>query len=262
MRRCRQWLKAALIAWMFLLGIMAVSVAMPALGWILGRRASAANESIVTNWNRAVCRILNLRLHITGKPDPDARLWVANHISWLDIIALGSQLPCQFVAKGDVADWPVIGYIAKGIGTLFVKRGDSGQTTDTAELMVWRLRQGKRLLLFPEGTTTTGEKVLRFHGKLFQPAQRAGVSVQAIALRYEGETAQSVPFIGDDEFLPHLLKLLEAERLDLWISFCPALPAGLERGEMARASHRQIAEALDPALAGETSLAGQHAMQS
>lgn len=247
---------------MFLLGIIAVSVVMPALGWILGRRAAKAHESIVMNWSRAVCRILNLRLHITGKPEPDARLWVSNHISWLDIIALGSQLPCQFVAKGDVADWPVIGYIAKGIGTLFVKRGDFGQTSDTAELMVWRLRQGKRLLLFPEGTTTNGERVLRFHGKLFQPAQRAGVSVQAVALRYEGEAAQSVPFIGEDEFLPHLFKLLEAGRLDLKISFCPALPAGLERGEMARSTHRQIAEALNPSLAGETSRVGQRAVQS
>ncbi|MFM8333582.1 MAG: lysophospholipid acyltransferase family protein [Candidatus Methylumidiphilus sp.] len=245
----RPWLKGALIALMFLWGVFAVAVVMPACGWVFGRRAAPIHQAIVTRWNHAVCRILNVRLSIDGQPDPDARLWVSNHVSWLDIIALGSLLPCQFVAKEDVAAWPVIGYLAQGIGTLFVRRGDAGQTSATAELMVWQLRQGKRLLLFPEGTTTTGEKVLRFHGKLFQPAQRAAVVVQAVALRYTGEAAQTAPFIGEDEFLPHLLKLLKAERLDLSVTFCPALPKGLAHGEMASASHRQIAAVVNPGWA-------------
>jgi len=247
--RCLQLgFKAALIVGLFVLGILAVGLVMPGINWVLRRRAAALNEAIVVNWNRAVCRVLNLHLHITGQPHPDAKLWVANHISWLDIIALGSQLPCQFIAKGDVADWPVIGYLAQGIGTLFVKRGDASQTSTTAELMLWRFRQGKRLLLFPEGTTTNGERVLRFHGKLFKPAQLAHISVQAIALRYTGEAAQLAPFIGEDEFLPHLFKLLNTERLDLRIDFCPALPLGLDRREMAQTTHRQIVEALDPVL--------------
>jgi len=262
MRRCRLWLKAALIAGMFLLGVMAVGLIMPGFRLGLGRRSAVIDEAIVLHWNRAVCRILNLRLHITGRPDPDARLWVANHISWLDIIALGSLLPCQFLAKGDVAEWPVIGYLAKGIGTLFVKRGDAGQTTSTAEQMVWRLRQGKRLLLFPEGTTTNGEKLLRFHGKLFQPAQRAGVGVQAVALRYAGEANRLAPFIGDDAFLPHLLTLLGADPLELRVNFCPLLPAGLDRQEMAQAAHRQIAAIIGPQQSEGSSHSDRRVMQS
>lgn len=253
MPQCRTWLKAGLIVWMFLLGILAVSVVMPVSRRLLRRRASRVDEAIVMGWNRAVCWILNLRLRIEGQPDPGTQLWVANHISWLDIIALGSQLPCQFIAKGDVAAWPVVGYIAQGIGTLFVKRGDAGQTASAAELMLWRLRQGRRLLLFPEGTTSTGETVLRFHGKLFQPAQRAEAKIQAIALRYHGESAEWVPFIGEDEFLPHLFRLLKARRIDLSIQFCPALPTGLDRSALASTSHRQIAQALAPSE-------GQHAL--
>lgn len=245
MQRCRQWLKASLIVGLFLLGILAVGVMMPGLRRLLGRRAAPLNAAIVAHWNRAVCRVLGLRLRVSGRLDPAAKLWVANHISWLDIIALGSQLPCQFVAKGDVAEWPVIGYLAQGIGTLFVKRGDAGQTASVAERMLWQLRQGKRLMLFPEGTTSNGDTVLRFHSKLLQPAQRAGISVQAIALRYQGEAARIAPFIGEDEFLPHLLQLLKAERLELNIHFCPALPAGLERQAMAQTTRSQIVEALD-----------------
>ena len=245
MQRCRQWFKAALIAGMFLIGVVAVGVVMPVLRLLLEKRADRLNETIVVNWNRAVCRILNLRLHLHGRPDANARLVVANHISWLDIIALGTQGPCMFVAKREVADWQVMGYLAKGIGTLFVQRGDSSQTTAIAEQMTWQLRQGKRLALFPEGTTTTGNRVLRFHGKLFQPAQLAGVRVQAVALRYEGKARQHAPFVGDDEFLPHLFDILKLGRIDLHLHYCPAVPPGPGRNELAQTTRQQIVAALD-----------------
>lgn len=244
MRRCLPWRKGAGIAAMFLLGVVLAGAVMPGLRWLLGRRASGLCEDIVVHWNRTVCRILNVRLEITGAPDPAARLLVANHISWLDIIALGGQCRGQFVAKAEVADWPVMGYLAKRIGTLFVQRGDAAQTATTAELMLWRLRQGKRLMLFPEGTTTPGERVLRFHGRLFQPAGLAGVGVQAVALGYSGPAKTAAPFIGEDEFVPHLLGILRLERIDLSLSYGPLLPAGLDAGGMAALSRRWVAETL------------------
>lgn len=247
MRRYPPWLKGSGIALMFLLGVILVGAVMPCLRLVLGRRAAAWVEAIILWWNLRVCRILNVRPHITGTPDPAAQLLVANHISWLDIIALGSQCRGQFVAKEEVGDWPVMGYLAKGIGTLFVRRGDAGQTATTAELMLWRLRQGKRLMLFPEGTTTTGGKVLRFHGRLFQPAYLAGVGVQAVALSYEGEAKRYAPFIGEDEFVPHLLNILKLERIDMHLAYGPTLPMGLDASAMAAAARRQISEALAPA---------------
>ena len=242
----RPWLKALQIAAMFALGIIAVAVVMPSSKLFLGRRSQRVEDAIVMHWNRTVCRILGLRLQVEGQFDPAAQLIVANHISWLDIIALGSQFPCLFVAKGNVAEWPVIGYIAQGIGTLFVRRGDAGQTGVTAEMMGWRLRQGRRLLLFPEGTTTNGDSVLRFHGKLFQPAQLTGVCVQAVALRYQGEAKSQAPFIGDDEFLPHLFDLLKLDTIDLKLHFCPLLQAGMERSAMAQTTQRQILDVINP----------------
>jgi 1-acyl-sn-glycerol-3-phosphate acyltransferase len=262
MQRCRPWLKGAGIAGLFLLGVIAVATVMPALRLILGRRANRLNEAIVLNWDRAACRLLNLRLHVTGEPAPDAKLLVANHISWLDIIALGAQRPCVFVAKEEVAGWPVMGYLARGIGTLFVRRGDAEQIAATAERMVWRLRQGQRLMLFPEGTTTTGDKVLRFHGRLFQPAALVGAGVQAVALRYEGEARQRAPFIGEDEFLPHLIDILKLDRIDLRLDYCPALPAGLDGSAMAAAARRQIAEILAPPADPQQTRAARRVTQS
>jgi 1-acyl-sn-glycerol-3-phosphate acyltransferase len=262
MPRCKPWLRGAGIAGLFLLGVIAVATVMPALRLTLGRRAHRINEIIVLNWDRAVCRLLNLRLHVSGEPDPDARLVVANHISWLDIIALGAQRPCVFVAKEEVGDWPVMGYLARGIGTLFVRRGDAEQTATTAQQMVWRLRQGQRLMLFPEGTTTVGDKVLRFHGRLFQPAALVGAKVQAIALRYSGAARQRAPFVGEDEFLPHLVDILRLDRVDLHLEYCPALPAGLDASAMASAARRQIADLLAPAADAEPARPRRRVMES
>lgn len=246
MRHCRTWLKGAAVAGLCALGLAAVCVVLPGLRLALGRRAQRIEAAIVQHWNRAACRVLNLRVRVSGAFDSRAGLLVANHVSWLDIIALGSQFPCQFVAKEEVGDWLVFGSLAKGIGTLFVRRGDASQTAATAEQMLWRLRQGRRLLLFPEGTTTAGDKVLRFHSRLFQPAQRAGARVQAVALDYTGAARSAVPFIGEDEFLPHLLNILTLDRIELSVRYCPPLPADLDAGALAAAARRQVVMALAP----------------
>lgn len=247
MASCRLLYRGALIGAMFLLGLLAVALVMPGLRRVFDRQAQPWCEAIVKGWDRTVCRILHLNIRVTGRPDPAAGLIVANHISWLDIIAMGAQQPCVFVAKEDVADWPVMGVLAKGIGTLFIRRGDAEQSAATSETMTWLLRRGARLMLFPEGTTTRGDQVLRFHGKLFQPAQRAGANVQAVALRYTGLAANLVPFIGEDDFLPHLLRILRLRDINLHLHYCPTLPVGLRRDQLAKTSRLQITEHLYPA---------------
>ena len=241
---CRQWGRGCLVAGMFVLGILIVAVIIPGFRLALGRRALRCCQQIVMEWNRLVCRILHLQIRITGEPDLQAGLTVANHISWLDIIAMGSLHPFLFVAKEDVAHWPVLGYLAKGVGTLFIRRGDARQATAVGETMTWLLRRGERLMLFPEGTTTRGDQVLRFHSKLLQPAQMAGTRVQAVALQYCGDAAIHAPFVGDDDFLPNLLKILTLEQVVLNLHYCPSLPAELSRDQLARASRRQITESL------------------
>ena len=246
MTSCRFWSRATLLVGMFLYGLLAVALFMPFLRHFLGRRAQSVCESIVLNWNRMVCRILHIHIRVTGLPDHAAGLTVANHLSWLDIIALGSLQPFLFVAKEEVADWPVMGTLARGIGTLFIRRGDAEQSTAVGETMTWLLRRGTRLLVFPEGTTTNGQQVLRFHGKLFHPAQRAQVGVQAVALKYDGQGCHLAPFVGEDEFLPHLLRILKVEAIDLHIHYCQGLPAGLRRDQLARTTRLQITERLTP----------------
>lgn len=251
MRFCRQWFRGTLLVGILLIGTLIIALIIPVLNRVFSRHGRPLRQAMVSWWNRTVCRILNLEIITTGQIDPSAGLTVANHVSWLDIIAIGAQHPFLFVAKEEVADWPILGYLARGIGTLFIRRGDADQSAAMSEMMTWRLRRGERLMLFPEGTTTDGKQVLRFHGKLFQPAQRAGASVQAIALKYSGEAAAVAPFIGDDDLVPHMIKLLGLPKIRLHLHYCPSLPSGLRRDQLGKATRLQITERLFPVPASE-----------
>lgn len=242
-----QYLKAFLIALTFLAGLIAVSVVFPAVGLFGAKLANRLRGRIAVHWYNVLARILNLHIRRQGSAMTPPGLTVGNHISWLDIVVLGTQAPFDFIAKREVAEWPVVGYLGRRVGTLFVRRGDRDSTLNTAEDMVWRLKRGRRLLLFPEGTSTVGHTVLRFHARLFQPAVLAQVPVQAVTLAYRGAAAESAPFVGDDDFLPHLWRLLALPRIDVDLVFHPAIPPGAsDRDALARQTRGQIVATLEP----------------
>jgi 1-acyl-sn-glycerol-3-phosphate acyltransferase len=246
MARSKRLLKAGLIGLMFLAGLLAVTLAFPLASLCGPRAARRLRGRIAMDWYAGLARILNLKLRRFGEPMAAVGLTVGNHVSWLDIVALGSQAPFDFIAKREVADWPVVGYLGKRAGTLFVSRGDRGSSLGVAEDMAWRLRQGRRLALFPEGTSTMGAGVLRFHARLFQPALLVHVPVQPVAIAYRGKAARLAPFVGDDDFLPHLWRLLALDSIEVDLSFCPPLaPGSLDRDSLARHARAQIAAALE-----------------
>jgi 1-acyl-sn-glycerol-3-phosphate acyltransferase len=178
-------------------------------------------------WHREACRILAVQVVTHGHPAPGPVLFVCNHISWLDIPVLGSVVPARFLSKAEVRRWPFLGWLAARAGTLFLKRADRGAAEAAALEMVWTLRRGESVVLFPEGTTTDGTGVRRFRARLFEAAVLAGTPVQPVALRFlaEGQTDADVPFLGEDTFLPHLLRLSRRARIRAEVSFLPPLPA-------------------------------------
>lgn len=245
MRHFRRCSRALLILFMFAAGLIAVAMLFPLCRAVPGARATRLQDRIQCGWHRAVRKVLNIRVRCSGVIDDEATLWVSNHVSWLDIVVLGSLRPLIFVAKSEVGAWPIVGFMARRNGTLLVRRGDAASTRRTAEAMAWSLRQKRRIMLFPEGTSSNGERVLRFHSRLFQPAILIGGKVQAVALAYRGEARSLAPFVGDDEFLPHLWDLLAATQISVDLTFCAPVSAGDgSRDTLARALHRQIAEVL------------------
>jgi len=168
------------------------------------------------------------------------RLWIANHISWLDVVVLGAQTPLTFIAKSEIAAWPVVGLLARLSGMLFVERGRPSRSGGTVASMGERLRRGETLLLFPEGTTTRGKSVARFHSSLFQAALDAAAPVVPVAVSYRGSHAEIVPFVGDDAFVPHLWRLLGARGIEVHLAAGPCLTGAADREHLARQARESV----------------------
>jgi 1-acyl-sn-glycerol-3-phosphate acyltransferase len=216
-----------------------------ALSSALGRRPSWT-PAVVRWWHGRLCRALALDIRVAGKP-ADKALLVANHVSWLDIPALGAQIELDFLSKAEVRAWPLIGWLSEIAGTLFIARG-AHQSAATAAQIGERIRLGHPVMVFPEGTTTDGTRLRRFHPRLFAAAQQDGLMVQPVALRYGNgpEPDPAAPFVGNDALLPHLLRVLRHPGLQVRIELLEAIDGCiLDRRGLADYCHRRIAEALE-----------------
>jgi 1-acyl-sn-glycerol-3-phosphate acyltransferase len=165
-------------------------------------------------WLHYSCRrclaALDIKVAVQGSM-PQNGLIVSNHLSYLDILCYSSVAPCIFVSKSEVRQWPVFGRLATNGGTIYIDRESKADARHVAKLMEDTLRSGVRVVLFPEGTSSDGSTVLRFHAPLFESAVRAGVTITPAALLYEmsgGDPSKDVCYWGDMTFGSHFLKLL------------------------------------------------------
>ncbi|PYE86074.1 lysophospholipid acyltransferase family protein [Pseudoroseicyclus aestuarii] len=176
----------------------------------------------VTPWiTRAVCRgslwLLGLPLRVEGQPMRQGGAIVANHSSWLDILVLNAPARVYFVSKEEVASWPGIGWLARATGTLFIRR-DRREASAQVALLGARLRAGHRLVLFPEGTSTDGRRVLPFKPTLLAAFAAPGVEtlwLQPASLAYhapEGSDPRFYGWWGEMNFGAHLLQVLAQKR--------------------------------------------------
>jgi 1-acyl-sn-glycerol-3-phosphate acyltransferase len=171
----------------------------------LGRRAQWLHESACR-----ILRALGIRTTVHGRP-PAQGLVVANHLSYLDIMIISAVMPCFFVSKAEITRWPYFGRAARTGGTIFIDRRSRASTAEVARQIAERLRLPVPVLLFPEGTSSDGTRVLRFHSSLFEPAAAAGAPVTAAAVRYvldHGAKERDLCWFDDTLFLPHLWKAL------------------------------------------------------
>jgi 1-acyl-sn-glycerol-3-phosphate acyltransferase len=207
--------KVFLVVVLFFIGFVIAVLVFPLIDSTCSSgQARSSRDFIKMLWLQCFGLILNLQISRRGSMPFETGLIVSNHVSWLDIVVIGQYLPAYFVAKSDILGWPVIGYLAKQAGTIFIRRGDKKNILITSEKMLCILRQHANIIAFPEGTTTKGGDVLSFHASLFQPALLAKSIVQPVAIKYKGMSELVAPFIGDDAFVPHLLKILELDKVE------------------------------------------------
>jgi 1-acyl-sn-glycerol-3-phosphate acyltransferase len=216
----------------------------------------ARKRRLVKRWSRRLLRILNVTAHVRGDLAAVSgnMLLVANHISWLDIFVLNAHLPVRFVAKAEIARWPVLSRMVRGAGTVFIERERRRDTHRVTRHMAEVLANGDVVAIFPEGTTTHGHEVLPFKSSLLQPIIEAGGHVQPVAIRYrtpDGDIAMAPTYVGDTSFASSFFAVCAERALRVELTAAPALPArDAHRRTLARAAEAAIRTALaEPARA-------------
>lgn len=203
-------------------------------------------------WCRVYARIIGLQVANRGA-FPGSGLIVSNHLSYLDIVALSSLAPCVFVAKKEVASWPVFGFFARVAGTIFVNRARRMEVAASNEEISAALRGGVVVVLFAEGTSSGGQTVLPFRSSLLEAARSSVSVVVPAAIRYEiadGSVSDEVCYWGEMTLLPHLMNLLSKRTIHAHLAFGSAEnePAARSRKDAAVQLHEEVA-ALHTALA-------------
>ena len=192
------------------LGLFLVAVMMGAVGRALRIGGERGDLWAIRTWSRLMVRCFGMRTRRVGEPLPGAVMFVANHVSWIDITLLHSQRVVGFVAKAEISRWPLVGWLASRAGTIYHHRGDNESLHGVMHQMLQRLQEGHAVGVFPEGRTCDGREVYNFHARIFQPAVLAEVPVQPVALKYgAGGKAQTVvAFQKRENFLQNFWRLL------------------------------------------------------
>jgi 1-acyl-sn-glycerol-3-phosphate acyltransferase len=193
-------------------------------------------------WCRFACRVLGIRVRTHGTI-PASGLLVSNHLSYLDIIVLSSIRPCVFVAKSDVAKWPLFGWLAHAAGTIFVNRERRFSAPKTVDAIGDAIANGSVVVIFPEGTSSDGSTVLPFKSALLESAVQLHAPIAAASVEYalaNGSVADEVCYWRDMTLVPHLLNLFLKREIHATYSFSPAKVWEGNRKKIARELRQEI----------------------
>lgn len=237
---------------------------------VVMRLAPARGAAIPRLFHRLTCRCLGVRRRVRGTPPPKggAGLIVSNHVSWLDISVLGAERPVCFVAKSEVAAWPVIGFLSKLQRTVFIDRSRRAATADVAAQMGARLSDGEAVVLFAEGTTGDGTRILPLRSSLLGAAHEAlgkgdtdaDIAVYPLTISYTGFHGMAggrveraaLAWYGDTELAPHLRAVLRAGAIDVELAWGEPIAMGraTSRKEATRRAQESIRKARQETVSG------------
>ena len=202
-------------------------------------------------WSAKLVRIVGISTVVEGDPPSAAERAVmvaANHVSWLDIFVISGVHATRFIAKSEIRDWPVAGWIAERAGTIFIRRELRRDTARINAVVHAALAEGDRVGLFPEGTTSEGDTLLKFHSSLFAAAVANGADVQPCAVRYErpdGSLCRQAAYVGELSFMQSLGLVIRQRGVVARVRFGePIATTGLDRREVARRAHASVATLL------------------
>jgi 1-acyl-sn-glycerol-3-phosphate acyltransferase len=227
-------------------GLLEIALLFPFYGRLRRNRA-------VGRWSARLLGILRVCIRMRGHPPDDQQrgaVLVANHVSWLDIQVIHSVWQVRFVAKTEVRGWPVIGWMSARAGTLFVERGKGRHAARINRTIHEAISRSDPIGIFPEGSTTDGTELMRFHASLLQPAVVNGALVYPVALRYRDENGDvnlDASYVGDTTLAESLRMILAQPFIVAEMIFLPPIDAGNK-------SRRELAAQTQSAIAAELNL--------
>ena len=209
------------------------------------------SHGILRWWAGGLLRVFGMRVQRTGTPLAGGTLFVANHVSWIDIIALHSQHMMGFIAKSEIRRWPVVGWVTTHAETIFLQRGNGDSLGLVMAEMAQRLRAGRAVAAFPEGGTRDGRELGAFHARIFTAAVEANAPVQPVALCYGArcEAQPIVAFAPREHFIGNLVRLLGEPSRPLRVCFMPPILPGEHEGRrgIARVARERVLRAMSEA---------------
>ena len=209
-----------------------------------------AQKRMNKNWSIGLLAILSIRLRLSGTL-PSAQdhpvMLVANHVSWLDVYSLNTVCPSRFVAKSEIRGWPFLGWLSRNVGTLFIERKRISDIVRINQDISNALTIGDLVSIFPEGTTSDGTTVKKFHASLLQSAVAVEASLYPVAIRYHDASGElsKAPVYVDVSLLESLVQILQQPWIEVELIFSdPINSSGKSRQELARTTQQVITNAL------------------
>ena len=213
-------------------------------------RRRALRGFVFRRWARACLASAGLHLHVQGEPPAERCFLVANHLSYVDVLVLGSRMNCVFVSMAEVLDWPFIGRMSKSFGTVFIDRRRKREIPEVNREMESFVERGFIVVLFPEGKSSRGARVEPFRPPLLEPAAASGRPVATATLRYETGPRDVPASISvcwsQPEFIPHALRLLLCDRIDCTLILDPTTIRRANRKELALELHVRVQSRFEP----------------
>ena len=225
-------------------GLAVASVMFP---WL----PKAARDARKRRWSRKLLSILSVSVRERNAPEKlsDRCMLVLNHISWLDIFVINARSPATFIAKSEIRNWPLVGWLCTLVGTLYIERGKPSAARQASRVIVAELERGVLIAVFPEGTTTFGRSLEPFHAALFQPALDAEATLQPVALRYldaAGRHTDAAGYVGETSFLETVWTIVSTRHIVAELNLLAPLSVRHQtRRSLAEKAEAAIAAALE-----------------
>lgn len=216
---------------------------------VLPLAGKTGKARLIQWWCKNLLAAFNLRVSCHGDiPSQNIQLttamFVANHISWSDIHAINSIIPLRFIAKSEIRNWPIFGYLVSRANTLFIDRNKKRDAKRTIDIAIQSLQAGDNLCLFPEGTTTNGTVVQSFKSSLIQAAIEAKASIHPVAIRYphpDGGINTSVAYAGETTLMESMQKILSQKQPMVELHFLQPMTAE----DVAKLDRRELTQHIE-----------------